>query len=117
MALRLLLLLLMLAAALLINQSQGISSSASDCCLKYSQKGIPRGLVKSYSIQELASGCAIPAIVFITKKGKKICASPTEPSVQKLIKNIEKKVKGDIKDRKKGQHLRSRGRSKRQKRQ
>ncbi|XP_009907221.2 C-C motif chemokine 21 [Dryobates pubescens] len=117
MALRLLLPLLALAATLLINQAQGISSSASDCCLKYSQRAIPSGLVKSYSIQEAASGCAIPAVVLITKKNKKICASPTNLAVQKLMKNLDKKVKSDTKDKKQGQRSRSRGRPKRQERQ
>ncbi|XP_059690247.1 C-C motif chemokine 19-like [Gavia stellata] len=114
MALRLLLPLLLLAATLLIAQAQGIGSSASDCCLKNSRKTIPSSWVKSYSLQGPESGCLLRAVVFTTKKNKKICASPTDPTVQKLIQNLDKKVKND---KRKGHSPRAGGRPKRQKRQ
>ncbi|XP_054254303.1 C-C motif chemokine 21 [Indicator indicator] len=115
MALHLLLMLFVLAATLLTDQAQGISSSASDCCLNYSRRAIPSRLVKSYNIQETALGCAISAVVFITKKDKKICASPDNPTVQRLMKNLDKKVKSDNKNKKQEQPSHSRARSKRQK--
>ncbi|KAM9250567.1 C-C motif chemokine 21-like [Cariama cristata] len=117
MALRLLLPLLLLAATLLITQAQGIGSSASDCCLKNSRRPIPSSWVKSYSLQGPESGCLLRAVVFTTKKNKKICASPTDSAVQKLMQNLDKKVKNDKKDKKRGQSSRSKGRPKRQKRQ
>ncbi|XP_050769248.1 C-C motif chemokine 21 [Gymnogyps californianus] len=117
MALRLLLLLVLLAATLLTAQAQGIGSSVSDCCLKHSRRAIPSSWVKSYSIQGPESGCVLHAVVFTTKKNKKICASPTDPAVQKLMQNLDKKVKNDKKDKKKGQSPRPRGRPKRQRRQ
>ncbi|XP_075344429.1 C-C motif chemokine 21 [Mycteria americana] len=117
MALRLLLPLLLLAATLLIAQAQGIGSSASDCCLKHSRKAIPSGWVKSYSLQGPESGCLLRAVVFTTKKNKKICASPTDSAVQKLMQNLDKKVKNDKKEKKKGHSPRPGGRPKRQKRQ
>ncbi|XP_025963988.1 C-C motif chemokine 21-like [Dromaius novaehollandiae] len=91
MALRLLLPLLLLAAALLIYPARGISSQASDCCLKNSQRNIPAGWVKSYSLQGPETGCLLRAVVFTTRKNKKLCASPTDPAVQKLIQKLEKK--------------------------
>ncbi|XP_010119733.1 PREDICTED: C-C motif chemokine 21, partial [Chlamydotis macqueenii] len=94
-----------------------IGSSASDCCLKYSQKAIPSSLVKSYSLQGPESGCLLRAVVFTTKKNKKICASPTDPAVQKLMQNLDKKVKNDKKNKKKGQSPRPAGKPRRQKRQ
>ncbi|KAM6109628.1 C-C motif chemokine 20-like [Phoenicopterus ruber ruber] len=118
MALRLLLPLLLLATTLLlIAQAQGIGSSASDCCLKNSRTAIPSGLVKSYSLQGPESGCLLRAVVFTTKRNKKICASPTDPAIQKLMQNLDKRVKNDRKDKKKGHSLRPGGRPKRQKRQ
>ncbi|XP_010185633.1 PREDICTED: C-C motif chemokine 21 [Mesitornis unicolor] len=111
MALRLLLPLLLLAVTLPNTQAQGIGSSAPDCCLKHSQKAIPSNWVKSYSLQDSKSGCFLSAVVFTTKRNKKICASPTDPAVQKLMQSLDKKVK------KKGPSPRPRGRSKRQKRQ
>ncbi|KAM9262537.1 C-C motif chemokine 21-like [Morus bassanus] len=115
MALRLLLPLLLLAATLLITQAQGIGSSASDCCLKNSQKAIPRTWVKSYSLQGPESGCILHAVVFTTKRGKKICASPSDATVRKLIQDLDK-MKNDKKT-KKGHSPRPGGRPKRQKRQ
>ncbi|XP_009984401.1 PREDICTED: C-C motif chemokine 21 [Tauraco erythrolophus] len=118
MALRLFLPLLLLAATLLIAQAQGIGTSASDCCLKNSEKAIPSKWVKSYSLQGRESGCTLHAVVFTTKKNRKICASPTDPAVQKLMQNLDKKMKNDKKDKKdkkKGQSSRPRGRPKRQK--
>ncbi|KAM6391413.1 C-C motif chemokine 21-like [Rhynochetos jubatus] len=117
MALRLLLPLLLLATTLLIAQAQGIGSQARDCCLKHSQKAIPSNWVKSYTLQGPESGCLLRAVVFTTKKNKKICASPTDPAVQKLMNNLDKKVKNDKKDKKKGPSPRPRRRPKRQKRQ
>ncbi|XP_009556102.1 C-C motif chemokine 21 [Cuculus canorus] len=114
MALRLLLPLLLLAAVHFIAQAQGIGTSASDCCLKTSQRAIPSNWVKSYSLQGPESGCMLRAVVFTTKKNKKICASPADSAVQKLMQDLDKRVK---KDKKKGQSPRPRGRSKRQRRQ
>ncbi|XP_074992166.1 C-C motif chemokine 21-like [Calonectris borealis] len=111
MALHLLLPLLLLASTLLIAQAQGIGSSASDCCLKNSQKVVPSSWVKSYSLQGPKSGCLLRAVVFTTKRNKKICASPTDLAVQKLMQNLDKK------DKKKGQSPRPRGRPKWQKQQ
>ncbi|XP_068781125.1 C-C motif chemokine 21a-like [Struthio camelus] len=91
MALRLLLPLLLLAAALLVYPARGIGSQASDCCLKNSRKVIPHGWVKSYSLQGPDSGCLLRAVVFTTKKNKKICASPTDTAVQKLMQKLDKK--------------------------
>ncbi|XP_062455813.1 C-C motif chemokine 21 [Rhea pennata] len=91
MALRLLLPLLLLAAALLVYVAQGIGSPASDCCLKYSQNNIPPGRVKSYSLQGPESGCLLRAVVFTTRKNKKLCASPTDRTVQGLMQKLDKK--------------------------
>ncbi|KAM6290000.1 C-C motif chemokine 21 [Aegotheles albertisi] len=115
MDLRLLLPLLLLAATFLLAQAQGIGSSASDCCLKHSPKVIPRNFVKSYTLQGPESGCLLRAVVFITKKNKKVCASPTDPATQNLMQNLDKEK--NKKDRKKGQSQRAKGRARRQKRQ
>ncbi|KAM6302994.1 C-C motif chemokine 21a-like [Podargus strigoides] len=117
MALRLLLPLILLAATFLIAQAQGIGSSASDCCLKNSRSAIPSNFVKSYSLQGPESGCLLRAVVLTTKRNKKICASPADPAVQRLMKNLDKKVKSNKEDKQKGQSPRPRGRARRQKRQ
>ncbi|XP_059730045.1 C-C motif chemokine 4-like [Haemorhous mexicanus] len=118
MALRpLLLLLLLVAATLLISQAQGIGSSALDCCLKNRPlKKEISGVVTSYRHQGPESGCYLQSVVLITKRNRKICASPTDDTVQKLIQQLDKRAKND-KNRKKGQTQRPRGRPKKQRRQ
>ncbi|XP_062369792.1 C-C motif chemokine 21-like [Cinclus cinclus] len=111
-----LLLLLLLATTLFITQAQGIGSSASDCCLKHSQKAIPSGVVTSYRLQGPESGCLLSAVVFTTKRNRKICASPTDNAVQKLMQHLDKKAKSD-KIKKRGQTLRPRVKPKKQRRQ
>ncbi|XP_031952881.1 C-C motif chemokine 21a-like [Corvus kubaryi] len=116
MALRLFLpLLLLLAATLLITQAQGIGSSASDCCLKHSKKDIPTGVVASYRLQGPESGCFLRAVVFTTKKNKKICASPSSDAVQKLMRQLDKKAK-NAKSRAQTQRPRSRPKKQRRER-
>ncbi|XP_035166642.1 C-C motif chemokine 19-like [Oxyura jamaicensis] len=108
MALRILLPLLLLAAALLLLPAEGVDNVASDCCLKTSKKTIPSAWVKSYRLQGPESGCLLRAVVFTTKKNKKICSSLTNPAVQKLIRSLE--------DKQKNPAQKPQGRSKRQKR-
>ncbi|XP_048374734.1 C-C motif chemokine 5-like isoform X2 [Sphaerodactylus townsendi] len=57
------------------------------CCFRYSQGRIPRNLVVDY--YRISSRCPLPAIVFITKKGKQICANPTTRWVQDLVSYLE----------------------------
>ncbi|RLV96113.1 hypothetical protein DV515_00012707 [Chloebia gouldiae] len=111
-----LLLLPLLAATLLITQAQGIGSSALDCCLKHStlKKDIPSGVVVSYRRQGPETGCYLRAVVLITKRNKKICVSPTDNTVLKLMQQLDKKAKNN---KNKRQTQRPRGRPKKQKRQ
>ncbi|NWW71909.1 CCL19 protein, partial [Climacteris rufus] len=45
-----------------------------DCCLRTSNMPIPRRIVQDYWLQLVQDGCDIPATVFITTKGKRLCA-------------------------------------------
>uniref|UniRef100_A0A8C9FXD9 C-C motif chemokine n=1 Tax=Pavo cristatus TaxID=9049 RepID=A0A8C9FXD9_PAVCR len=102
MALRILLPLLLLVAALLL-QAEGVDNPASDCCLKTSQRTIPIKRVKTYSIQGPESGCVLRAVVFTTKKNMKICSSPTDPTVQKLIKSLDNRRRNSSQNKPKRQ--------------
>ncbi|XP_051540181.1 C-C motif chemokine 19-like [Myxocyprinus asiaticus] len=63
------------------------SDVAADCCLTTSDRRIPQRVVKSFTIQTGNGACRIPATVFLTKKGLKLCAPfPSESSwVSELI--------------------------------
>ncbi|NWI00034.1 CCL19 protein, partial [Tichodroma muraria] len=45
-----------------------------DCCLRTSETPIPRRIVQDYRLQLVQDGCDIPAAIFITTKGKRLCA-------------------------------------------
>nr|KAF6455175.1 C-C motif chemokine ligand 16 [Rousettus aegyptiacus] len=52
------------------------------CCLKYHEKIIPRKLLMGH---RKALGCYLPAIIFVTKKNREVCANPNEKWVQDYI--------------------------------
>ncbi|XP_071282072.1 C-C motif chemokine 21-like isoform X2 [Agelaius tricolor] len=96
----------------------GFGTSALDCCLKHRplKKEILGGVVTSYRHQGPESGCYLRSVVLITKKNRKICASPTEDAVLKLIQKLDRRAKNG-KNRKKGQTQRRRDKPKKQRQQ
>ncbi|XP_048029279.1 C-C motif chemokine 19b [Megalobrama amblycephala] len=78
------------------------SDGAEDCCLTTSNRRIPHRVVKTFTIQTGDGACRVPATIFVTKKGLKLCAPfPSENNwVSKLIDHIlapktsHKKTKG-----------------------
>lgn len=62
----------------------------STCCTTFISKKIPENRVVSY---QLANGsiCSKAGVIFITKKGHKICTDPKLPWVQRHIKNLDAK--------------------------
>ncbi|XP_044849291.1 C-C motif chemokine 3-like [Mauremys mutica] len=59
----------------------------SDCCVTYTSRQIPRGLVTDYFVT--SSMCAQPAVVFITKKDRKICTNPKDAWVQEYVNDLK----------------------------
>ncbi|KAL8198690.1 UNVERIFIED_CONTAM: C-C motif chemokine 4 [Gekko kuhli] len=59
----------------------------TSCCFSYTSRKIPQKLVKSY--YETSSRCSQPAVVFTTKKGRDICANPSEQWVSNLVTQLE----------------------------
>ncbi|XP_030625570.1 C-C motif chemokine 19b [Chanos chanos] len=86
---------LLLVIALLWNHAAASNAEAQDCCLSTSDYEIPRRIVVEYQKQTVESGCKIPATVFVTKKGRRLCAPVPEKSewVAKLIKKLKKNVR------------------------
>ncbi|XP_068781531.1 C-C motif chemokine 19-like [Struthio camelus] len=60
-----------------------------DCCLRTSQNRIPQRIVQDYRIQLVQDGCVIPATVFITMKGKRLCAPLQAPWVIHLREKVD----------------------------
>uniref|UniRef100_A0A8C0GE23 C-C motif chemokine n=1 Tax=Chelonoidis abingdonii TaxID=106734 RepID=A0A8C0GE23_CHEAB len=67
-----------------------ISGITSDCCFTYTSRQIPRGLVTDYFVT--SSMCAQPAVVFIMKKERKICANPKDAWVQEYVNDLKYRV-------------------------
>uniref|UniRef100_A0A8C3KH39 Chemokine interleukin-8-like domain-containing protein n=1 Tax=Calidris pygmaea TaxID=425635 RepID=A0A8C3KH39_9CHAR len=60
-----------------------------DCCLRTSETPIPRRIVQDYRLQLVQDGCNIPAAVFITTKGKRLCAPLQAPWVIRLQEKLD----------------------------
>ncbi|KAL4835322.1 hypothetical protein H8958_019241 [Nasalis larvatus] len=60
---------------------------ATDCCISYISQSIPCSLMKSYF--ETSSECSKPGVIFLTKKGRQVCAKPSGPGVQNCMKKLK----------------------------
>ncbi|XP_020017451.1 C-C motif chemokine 26 [Castor canadensis] len=73
--------------AFLLSVPRGAATRGSDvaksCCFQYSHKVLPWNWVHTYEFTQ--SSCSQPAVIFTTKRGKKICAQPMEKWVQRYI--------------------------------
>ncbi|XP_047564850.1 C-C motif chemokine 16 [Lutra lutra] len=80
------LLILILTTPALHGQSKSPASlnSSHTCCLKHHEKVMPRKMVVGY---RRALNCYLPAIIFVTKKNREICANPQNEWVQEYIKD------------------------------
>uniref|UniRef100_A0A674IYZ5 C-C motif chemokine n=1 Tax=Terrapene triunguis TaxID=2587831 RepID=A0A674IYZ5_9SAUR len=65
------------------------SNDALDCCLRTSQVPIPRKIVLDYAVQRIHDGCPIHAVVFITMRGKQLCAPPHAHWVRRLKDRLD----------------------------
>uniref|UniRef100_A0A4W2GI76 C-C motif chemokine n=1 Tax=Bos indicus x Bos taurus TaxID=30522 RepID=A0A4W2GI76_BOBOX len=63
------------------------TNTPTDCCFSFVSRQIPRKLVDDY--YETSSQCSKPGIIFQTKKGRQVCANPTEDWVQEYITDLE----------------------------
>ncbi|XP_036409575.1 eotaxin-like [Megalops cyprinoides] len=62
------------------------------CCTKYSRSEIPINLIKGYSVQTITKQCHIYAVIFLTQKGRKLCADPRKAWVMDRIQELRKRV-------------------------
>ncbi|XP_037348704.1 C-C motif chemokine 4 [Talpa occidentalis] len=63
------------------------SDPPTSCCFSYISRKLNRNFVVDY--YETSSLCSQPAVVFLTKRGKQLCANPTEPWVQEYVSDLE----------------------------
>ncbi|KAM8991246.1 C-C motif chemokine 4-like [Ara ararauna] len=78
--------LLLIAASCSHTFSGPVGSDVPICCLSYTAHKLPqRRILRHYST---STSCMLPAIVFITNKGRQVCANPSHTWVQAYLKNL-----------------------------
>ncbi|NWI93612.1 CCL4 protein, partial [Pitta sordida] len=63
------------------------SDPPTSCCFSYTARQLPQSFVMDY--YETNSQCSKPAVVFITKRGREVCADPEQEWVQKYMNDLE----------------------------
>ncbi|XP_077897380.1 C-C motif chemokine 3-like [Ictidomys tridecemlineatus] len=57
------------------------------CCFSYVARQIQRKFIEDYF--ETSSQCSQPGVIFLTKRGRQVCADPSENWVQEYITDLE----------------------------
>ncbi|DAA15186.1 C-C motif chemokine 26 [Bos indicus] len=80
----------LLFLVLILSVDLGAATRGSDvakfCCFQYSQKTLPWKQVHSYEFTR--NICSLKAVIFTTKRGRKVCAQPKEEWVQRHISKL-----------------------------
>ncbi|KFO89321.1 C-C motif chemokine 4 [Buceros rhinoceros silvestris] len=79
--------LLLIAASCSQTFSGPVGSDLPICCFTYTQQKLPRKLILRY--YSTSTSCTLPAVVFITKKGRQVCANPNDTWVQSYLQNLK----------------------------
>ncbi|XP_078535719.1 C-C motif chemokine 4-like [Lissotriton helveticus] len=57
------------------------------CCFSYASRKIPQSFVQDYYFT--SSQCSRPAVIFITRRGRQVCADPENSWVQVYVDHLE----------------------------
>uniref|UniRef100_A0A8C5ZZF4 C-C motif chemokine n=1 Tax=Marmota marmota marmota TaxID=9994 RepID=A0A8C5ZZF4_MARMA len=57
------------------------------CCFSYVARQIQRKFIEDYF--ETSSQCSQPGVIFLTKRGRQVCADPNENWVQEYVTDLE----------------------------
>ncbi|XP_054449187.1 C-C motif chemokine 3-like [Pteronotus mesoamericanus] len=87
-------LVLLCTRALCAYQKERTYVIAPTCCMSYTPRQMPRKLVVSYF--KTSGQCSNLGVVFLTKKGRHICANPSDAWVQDYITNMKETPQGDM---------------------
>ncbi|KAM5309244.1 C-C motif chemokine 3-like 1 [Glossophaga mutica] len=80
----------LLCAAALCSQVSPASFGADTptaCCFSYTSRQVPRKFIADYF--ETSSQCTKAGVIFLTKRGRQICADPREAWVQEYVADLE----------------------------
>ncbi|NWT94629.1 CCL3 protein, partial [Urocynchramus pylzowi] len=62
-------------------------AKSTSCCVSYISQRIPRSMISSAYVT--SNTCPMPAVVLVTRKGRKMCADPNARWVQKYLEHLE----------------------------
>ncbi|XP_036623523.1 C-C motif chemokine 4-like [Trichosurus vulpecula] len=79
--------LLIMAFSSLASSAPIGSDPPTSCCFSYVSQQFPRKFVTDYF--ETSSLCSQPAVVFQTKRGRQVCANPSDAWVQSYVEDLE----------------------------
>ncbi|KAG9272026.1 C-C motif chemokine 3-like 1 [Astyanax mexicanus] len=93
-ALRFLLLsaVVVLLSAVTFTEGMRYSSGPKACCFEFTSTPVKLNMVKSFSFT--SQQCSKEAILFVMKRGRQVCAKPSDPWVQKHIQLLQNKMSG-----------------------
>ncbi|XP_046708089.1 C-C motif chemokine 20 [Silurus meridionalis] len=63
------------------------------CCVKYTRTPLDFKLIKGFAEQSSREVCRIDAIIFLTKRNKKVCASAQDEWVKNILARFSSKMK------------------------
>ncbi|XP_078539690.1 C-C motif chemokine 4-like [Lissotriton helveticus] len=65
------------------------ADAPTSCCFSYASRKLPQSHVQDYFFT--SSHCSMPAVIFITRRGREVCANPENPWVQDYVNDLELK--------------------------
>uniref|UniRef100_A0A3B3ZQJ8 Chemokine interleukin-8-like domain-containing protein n=1 Tax=Periophthalmus magnuspinnatus TaxID=409849 RepID=A0A3B3ZQJ8_9GOBI len=67
-----------------------VGQIAMDCCLEVKNKVVPKEVVVHYFEQVGGQGCDIDATILVTRQGRNLCITPTQPKLNQIKKHVDK---------------------------
>ncbi|XP_031161785.1 C-C motif chemokine 19a.1 [Sander lucioperca] len=60
-----------------------------DCCLSVSDRPFEKARVVDYRRQISGHGCSIDAMIFVTRRSKKLCVPADKQWIQEVVKHVD----------------------------
>ncbi|NXK89325.1 CCL4 protein, partial [Formicarius rufipectus] len=79
--------LLLLVASFSQTSSGPVGSDLPICCMKYARHELPHERIRRH--YSTSTSCPRPAVVFVTMKGRQVCANPSDSWVQRYLQSLK----------------------------
>ncbi|KAK6493541.1 C-C motif chemokine 4-like protein [Huso huso] len=71
-----------------------IANRPTECCLSHSARQIPKKYLHHY--EETQPGCSKPRLIFVLKRGKKVCVNPEDTWVKDRIRFLDEQFMNNM---------------------